>query len=53
MEATSREKVEGITALIRIIVPFAPDDAKTLFTHAHEAPDRVSNIRGLPWHGCE
>ncbi len=43
MESTSREKIESITALTRVILTFAPDDAKILFTHAHEATDEIDS----------
>jgi len=43
MEATSREKIESITALTRVIMTFAPNDAKILFTHAHEATDEIDS----------
>jgi hypothetical protein len=43
MEATSREKIESFTALARSIITFAPDDAKILFTHAHEATVEIDS----------
>jgi len=43
MEATSREKIDSLTALTRILLTFAPDDAKILFTHAHEATDEIDS----------
>jgi hypothetical protein len=46
METTSREKIDALTALARIVLTFAPDEAKILFTHAHEATVEIdSDVR--------